>query len=357
MPDTGQEPDVKGTEKGKDNPNRHKTIYLVNIIVLSLITIFSAAAALALFLRADTLHKSGSGEFYTDSAIKQVQQSAAADERNSILRQIQSSLEAGDSTITMLRDLYPDDLVVVSGGKYYFYPVDTSLKTNTYKSDDFSVDSNGSLQYTGDDKNLQLTTGIDVSEDNGTIDWAKVAVNQVSYAFVHLGGRGDSGTINEDKEFETNMRSASENGIDACIAYDLNAVNEDEVSEDAKYVSEKLTDTGADQGDTVAVCIEVPDTDDRTKNLSRDEWTAIVKKFCDTIKSDGYNPVIYGNVSAFAILLNMSTFEPFDKWIASADASLYFPYAFTYWQYSTSGQVEGISGNVNMDVKLTRSDS
>lgn len=348
---------MRGTDKGKDNPNRHKTIYLVNIIVLSLITIAAAVSALVLFLRADTLHKSGNGKFYTDSQISQIQQSASADEKNSLLRQIQSSLEAGDSSITMLRDLYPDDLVVVSGGKYYFYPIDTSLKTNSFDSDDFNVDGNGTLTYKGEDKDVQLSTGIDVSESNGTIDWSKVAVNQVSFAFVHLGGRGDNGTIDEDKEFETNMRHASENGISAYISYDLNAVNENECSEDAKYVSQKLSDTGAEQGDYVAVCISVPDSDDRTKDLSRDEWTAIVKKFCDEMKSEGYNPVIYGNVSAFAILLNMSEFEPFDKWIASADASLYFPYAFTYWQYSTSGQIEGISGNVNMDVKVQEGDN
>lgn len=343
---------MRDTDKGKDNPNRHKTLYLINIIVLSLITIASAVAALVLFLRADTLHKSGDGKFYTESEISQIQQSASADEKNSLLRQIQSSLEAGNSSITMLRDLYPDDLVVVSGGKYYFYPVDTSLKTNNLSSDDFSVDGNGTLTYTGDDDNLQLSIGIDVSADNGTIDWPKVAVNQVSFAFVHLGGRGDSGTIDEDKEFETNMRHASENGVSTYVSYDLNAVNETECSEDAKYVTQKLSEMGADQGDYVAVCISVPDDDDRTKNLSRDEWTAIVKSFCDQMKSEGYNPVIYGNVSAFAILLNMSEFEPFDKWIASADASLYFPYAFTYWQYSTSGQIEGISGNVDMDVKV-----
>ena len=100
---------MENREPEKSNPNHRRVFYFLNILLLCLITVASLAMAVVLFVRLERLRseKQEEGSLYTDSQIEKIRYGAAQSERNRILLEIQSSFESGNSTISMLRNLFP----------------------------------------------------------------------------------------------------------------------------------------------------------------------------------------------------------------------------------------------------------
>ena len=163
-------------ESDKPNLNRGKMFYYLNIIFLCAVTAISITMTVILFIRLERMRskEEQEGTVYTDAQIEKIKYAAREGERNRVLLDIQSSFESGKSTISMLRDLFPGDLVVMSEGRYYFYPVDRILQMNGFSNTDFAVGENGIMEYTGEDSRVRVSSGIDVSSLNGDIDWQKV---------------------------------------------------------------------------------------------------------------------------------------------------------------------------------------
>ncbi len=62
--------------------------------------------------------------------------------------------------------------------------------------------------------------------------------------------------------------------------------------------------------------------------------------------------MIYGNLKTFMIMLDLKELEEYDKWFAYYNEPVYFPYEFTIWQYTSKGKVNGIDGNVDLNVGM-----
>ena len=83
---------------------------------------------------------------------------------------------------------------------------------------------------------------------------------------------------------------------------------------------------------------------------SNDVLVSICEKECLMFEEAGYYAAIYASKSWFDTKLNSSRLNRFDKWIAwwnkgaSFDKNIY-----GLWQYTSSGSVNGISGNVDMN--------
>ena len=293
------------------------------------------------------------GTVYTDGQIEKIKYEAAQQERNRILLDIQSSFESGNSTISMLRDLFPGDLVVMWEGRYYFYPVDRNLQTNPFSATDCKLVENGGMEYIGEDPNVKVNRGVDVSSLNGEIDWTKVAEDRIAFAMIRAVVRNSEGELERDELFEENMKGAKSVGIRTGCYVDLDAAKEEDAGKIADFVLEHLGMTQQEMGAPIAVRVQIPDNSSSLSGHTREEWTQGVKAFCSKIKKAGYEPVIYANTAAFHMLLNMSELEEFDKWIADYGDYLYFPYKFRCWQYSLKGTVDGIEGDVALDLSVT----
>jgi len=74
--------------------------------------------------------------------------------------------------------------------------------------------------------------------------------------------------------------------------------------------------------------------------------------FCETIKESGYTPMLYCNIRWFIEKLDITRIADYDKWFAQYFRKPFFPYAFQVWQYSSSGAVDGISGNVDFNISF-----
>ena len=278
---------------------------------------------------------------------------AAKDKEEEILGGIKANLTAGDTTVEALRPFYPEELVLASSGKIHFVPINNELKMNTLKQENLQILESGEYQYVREGQ-LISHKGIDVSKHQGEIDWDKVAADGVEFAFIRVGLRGyGTGKLVEDEYFDKNLKGASDAGIKVGVYIYTQAVTEDEILEEAELVLKKIEPYHID-GPVVIDVEKVAGAKARMNELTVEERTNLVLLFCQTIENAGYKPMIYHNMEMGVLMLDLETFENYDKWLASYSDTLYYPYEYKIWQYSDEGTVDGIKGNVDMNISFSR---
>ena len=187
---------------------------------------------------------------------------------------------------------------------------------------------------------------IDVSEFQGIIDWYKVKKAGINYAMIRVGGRfGSSGKIYNDSKAELNLNNALANGIKVGAYFFTQAVNEREAVEEAEFTIKKLK--GYDVTLPVAIDTEYLDGG-RHNNLNRAQRTNVIKAFCDTIKNAGYTPMYYCSSSYLANDLESTKLSSYRLWLAQWSSKKPIG-KYDIWQYSSSGRVSGINGEVDMN--------
>lgn len=280
---------------------------------------------------------------------EQALETALNNQQEEILGEIRVQLADGQSALETLRPLYPDDVVLVSGGKYHFVPIQRELAQHGYVQENLQVLENGRFQYL---ENGQVVShmGIDVSKYQGKIDWEKVAADGVEFVFLRLGLRGyESGKLVEDETFQTNIQGALAHGIKVGVYFFSQAVTEAEAVEEANFVLERIAPYQIDC--PVVFDVEkVGSSTARMNQLTPQERTNVTIAFLDTIEAAGYKSMFYHNMETALLLLELERLENYDKWFAYYGEDLYYPYAYGVWQYSEKGSINGISGEVDMNI-------
>lgn len=267
------------------------------------------------------------------------------------LDKLKELMLTGEGTTAMLRYFYPNDIVVVDAGEYYFFPISDELAHNTYNPEQLALDENQIMSYYENGEDISHK-GIDVSKYQGKIDWAKVAGDGVEYAFIRLGIRGyTEGAIQEDETFENNIKGARRNDIEVGVYFFTQATSVEEAEEEARYVLDMIEPYKVDY--PVVIDVEaVSNPNARTRDLTKEERTEYCIAFCEVIKNAGYTPMIYGNLKTFMLMLDIEQLEDYDKWFAYYDEQFYFPYEFKVWQYTDTGTVSGIGTDVDLNISF-----
>ena len=286
-----------------------------------------------------------------DEMISQAVTQAQDAEADRILDGIKEALSGGTTTVETLRPYYPDDIVVVSGGRFHFVPINRELKLNQLDVANLNILENGEYQYLTDG---QVTShkGIDVSSHQGDIDWKQVAQDGVEFAIIRLGyrGYGSEGKLVEDTKFEDNIKGASAAGIKVGVYFFSQAITTEELMEEANLVLEKIAPYKIEC--PVVYDVEKTSKDGRMNNISVEERTQLTALFCQTIQAAGYKPMIYHNTEMGALMIDVAALEDYDKWYASYSDQMFYPYEYKIWQYSDKGRVAGISTDVDLDISF-----
>ncbi|MBO5985451.1 MAG: glycoside hydrolase family 25 protein [Lachnospiraceae bacterium] len=267
-----------------------------------------------------------------------------------VLNRIRQSIQGGTSVVETLRALYPDQLVVASGGTYHFIPINNALKRNSYSAENLVKQVNGELQYVQAGE-VTSYKGIDVSKFQGTIDWKKVAADGVSFAYIRVGyrGYGENGTLVEDPCARDNLKGANNAGIATGVYFYTQATTIEEAKEEVRMVTDIIRGYRIDC--PIVVDVErVSSASARMNQLDVKLRTDVVKAFCDEVIKAGYRPMIYHNLEMGAVLLDISKLEEYDKWFAYYNGDLYYPYDYKVLQYSDKGRVSGITGDVDLNI-------
>jgi GH25 family lysozyme M1 (1,4-beta-N-acetylmuramidase) len=287
----------------------------------------------------------------TEEEVAEQVSRAQSDKENEILDGIKESLIDGNTMVETLRPYYPNEIVVVSEGTFHFVPINDELKKNDYIQENLQVLDSGEYQYVNDG-NVVSHKGIDVSSHQGRIDWQQVAGDGVEFAFIRTALRGyGSGKLIEDENYAANIKGAVDAGIHVGLYVFSQAVNEDEMLEEANMIISQANEYGVD-GPLVIDVEKVSSDSGRMNALSVEDRTNLVLLFCQTVENAGYKPMIYHNTEMGALMIDIAAFENYDKWYASYTETMFYPYQYDIWQYSSKGKVNGISTEVDLNISF-----
>lgn len=189
--------------------------------------------------------------------------------------------------------------------------------------------------------------GIDVSKYQGSIDWSKVKSAGYDFAFIRVGYCNYDGKISEgfDPYYEVNMKNAIAAGMNVGVYVYSYAKTTDAARVCANAVLDKIKPYKL----TMPVAFDYEDSKTYA-SLGKNNNTVICKEFLQTIQNAGYYSMIYTYTSFADSYLNMSDLSAFDTWIADYRGYVGYKGSYGIWQYSSTGTVSGISGNVDMNI-------
>lgn len=201
-------------------------------------------------------------------------------------------------------------------------------------------------------ENGEITSipGIDVSVHQGNIDWEKVKEAGIEFAMIRVGYRTyGGGEIKLDESFAENLDKADKAGIKTGVYFFSQATSVEEAQEEANTVIEAIKPYNV----TYPVVYDwevIYDDKARTDDLSVDVLNDCCIAFCDSIKSAGYTPMIYQNKRATLFKLDLPRLRDYDFWLAEYGEKPTYFYDFQMWQYSNTGKIPGIDGEVDLNI-------
>ena len=190
---------------------------------------------------------------------------------------------------------------------------------------------------------------IDVSTYNGAINWAKVA-KECEGVIIRAGYRGyGSGELVTDNKFASNIKGAIKAGLKVGVYFVTQAITEAEAKAEAKYTLVLIKGYNLDL--PVFIDSENGDVNGRGRadrgKLTRSKRSIILKAFCLEIEKAGYKAGVYASQAWFIDDLDFATIKSYYIWVAKYSSQAPVIY-YNAWQYSSTGKIDGITGNVDL---------
>lgn len=188
--------------------------------------------------------------------------------------------------------------------------------------------------------------GIDVAKWQGVIDWSKV---KKDFAILKVTRQNNS----VEESFERNYKGCVANNIPVGVYRYVYAKTTAEAKAEANGI------VNACKGKNIPYGVWLDMEDKSIKTIGKQNLTNIINTEAEILKSAGYDVGIYCNLDWYKNVLDSKNLAyPF--WIARYpkvdngsynENSTLSPKSFAVaWQYSSKGKVDGIKGNVDMDV-------
>ena len=250
-------------------------------------------------------------------------------------------------------DPHANDVLVPDGaGGFMWTRRADSLTPFAYGMNDFTV-SDQRVVYSGEGA-LGFRLGIDVSDHQHEIDWQAVAASGVEFAIIRCGYRGYSaGALQGDGRFYENIEGALAAGLEVGVYFFSQAVTVEEAAEEARVVLDKL------DGYNVTLPVfydweEITGDVARTDDMDGETLTACALEFCRVIEEGGYKSGVYTYMNLAYFTYDLNRFEGVTLWVADPGRRPEFYYDHDFWQYSFTGSINGIEGDVDLNVMYVR---
>ena len=210
-----------------------------------------------------------------------------------------------------------------------------------------------------------MRLGIDVSDNQGYIDWKKVKAAGVEYAIL----RSTRGSGNPDKQLASNIKGCQDNGIPVEFYKYSYAMSNSEAKKEALRVVEVLQGYGIMPSKDTVIWADIEYG--KQLALGKKAVLEIYDNFKEIIVNSGYGCGLYMGKYAYEHQIDGSLIHD-DLWLAryyAGDKVLQFGTipSDTYkpvvtagtgavlngWQFTSHGRVSGIDGNVDMNIRYT----
>lgn len=237
-------------------------------------------------------------------------------------------------------------------------PTDDSTEMNSCEADSLEPNSwrfengvlidsdNGDIdaQSLTDDPlpNGAVARGIDVSNHQGTVDWNKVKAAGIDFAILKVGpvyGKPDD-------SFERNAAECERLGIPYGVYYYSYARS----VEDANKEADRTLAWLGGHYPSLPVYYDLEDSYIlQDPDFSKDKLTQIAQAFCNRMEAVGFKSGIYANLNWLNNYLNSPSLSGYDHWVAQYNWRCDYAGSYSFWQYSSSGNVPGVNGRCDMN--------
>lgn len=197
-----------------------------------------------------------------------------------------------------------------------------------------------------------MRKGIDVSSNNGKIDWEKAKADGIEFAIIRM-GYGSDFAKQDDQTVLQNASECDRIGIPYGLYLYSYALNESSAHSEAQHMIRIANQVKA----TLGYFYDMEDADnykekhDFAPRQHKAELTSFCRIFMEDMKAAGFENVgVYANYDYFKNILDLEELRKHGKiWLAhwgienpSIECSI--------WQYTSKGNVNGISGNADMNI-------
>lgn len=186
--------------------------------------------------------------------------------------------------------------------------------------------------------------GIDVSTWQGDINWKKVKADGIEFAMLRSSFGKENPDKQTDNKFWQNYRNAKAAGVPIGAYHYSYATTVEDAKKEADFFLSIVK--GCQFEYPIAFDIE----DASQMYLGKDRITDIIMAFCERVQAAGYYVSLYTNLDWISNRIDMSRAKAFDVWLAQWSSKPTYKGSFGMWQYTSSGSVSGISGNVDMNI-------
>ncbi len=198
--------------------------------------------------------------------------------------------------------------------------------------------------------------GIDVSYHQGVIDWQAVKNAGVDFAIIRC-GYGDDYRDQDDAQWIANVRGAQAVGIPFGVyLYSYakhvdtwDGSNPQSAQSEGEHVLRCLREAGLGPSD-----VALPVYYDMEDSSMGTDYAGMARRFCDIVGGAGYQTGIYASKSWWETKLTDGYFDHVTRWVAQYNSYAGLQYGRfnkenDIWQFSSSGRIAGIRGNVDMN--------
>lgn len=186
--------------------------------------------------------------------------------------------------------------------------------------------------------------GIDVSGNNGTIDWNKVKKDDIKFAILRC-GYGMDMMSQDDSQYEKNISECERLKIPYGIYIFSYANTVEKAKSEAQHT---LRLVKGYKKPVLGIWYDIEDN--KTSGaVGKTTLTNIINTYCNIIKNAGYDVGIYANKNWLDNKIEKQIKNNYQIWVAQYNNKCTYEGKYVIWQYSSKGKVNGIKGNVDMN--------
>lgn len=186
-----------------------------------------------------------------------------------------------------------------------------------------------------------ISKGIDVSYAQGKIDWGKLK-GKIDFAILRCGYGGDY-PLQDDLQFISNVKGCEENGIPYGVYLYSYATTPEKAKSEAEHTLRLL------KGRVPQLPVFYDLEESRISTLGKSKILEIAKNFCYEIEKAGYEYGTYANKNWYENYLTDKWYDSKVKWLAQYNNEVTYKGKYDLWQFTSSGRIDGIAGNVDMN--------
>ncbi len=187
--------------------------------------------------------------------------------------------------------------------------------------------------------------GIDVSKWQQEIDWQAVKNAGVEFVMIRMGYQTDyDGECVLDPYFISNIEGAKSAGLPVGVYFYSYAKNVNQVVLQAEWVKENLKNYKLD----LPVAFDWESWNSfNTAGMSFYTINKVANTFLDNLEKSGYKGMLY---SSKTYLEKIWYPTKYDTWLAQYNNEPTYTGKYSMWQMSNTGKVDGIKGDVDIDI-------